>query len=199
MEFVPTTKVYAVGELRITHSRVNFGKRFFDGEFVILRDSGTPDIIPVSIPEIALPTPIMMKNPVLLEGELRSYKMPDSSGQLHRVCTIYAHSIKASEMLEHTQYVECSGFLMRKPIPRMTPKGRYITEIQLRVPRARGDKEDTIPVLIWGNMNGQIISNWEAGTPVTVCGRVQSREYQNRLGARMSIVEISAADFSGGV
>ena len=72
------------------------------------------------------------------------------------------------------------GYICKEPVYRMTPLGREIADILLAVNRAYG-KSDYIPCICWGR-NARFAGKLKVGEHVAVWGRIQSREYQKRIG-----------------
>ena len=62
----------------------------------------------------------------------------------------------------------------------MTPLGREIADILLAVNRAYG-KSDYIPCICWGR-NARLAGKLAVGEHVAIWGRIQSREYQKKIG-----------------
>ena len=63
---------------------------------------------------------------------------------------------------------------------RTTPLGREIADVLLAVNRAYG-KSDYIPCICWGR-NARYAGNLSVGSRIQLWGRIQSREYQKRVG-----------------
>ena len=61
-----------------------------------------------------------------------------------------------------------------------TPLGREIADVLLAVNRAYG-KSDYIPCICWGR-NARYAGNLSVGSRIQLWGRIQSREYQKRVG-----------------
>ena len=81
---------------------------------------------------------------------------------------------------EKTNYIFLDGFICKPPVYRKTPLGREIADILLAVNRHHG-KSDYIPCVCWGR-NAKYAGGLEVGVHVQICGRVQSREYQKKIG-----------------
>ena len=62
----------------------------------------------------------------------------------------------------------------------MTPLGREIADVLLAVNRAYG-KSDYIPCICWGR-NARFAGKLAVGEHVAIWGRIQSREYQKKVG-----------------
>ena len=64
-------------------------------------------------------------------------------------------------------------------------QGRTLTELRLAVARpgrkGEGEQTDTVPVTIWNDDVGTAVLILPAGTPLTIIGKLTSREWNNRL------------------
>lgn len=72
------------------------------------------------------------------------------------------------------------GYICKEPVYRTTPLGREIADVLLAVNRAYG-KSDYIPCICWGR-NARYAGNLTVGSRIQLRGRIQSREYQKRIG-----------------
>ena len=72
------------------------------------------------------------------------------------------------------------GYVCKEPVYRTTPLGREIADVLLAVNRAYG-KSDYIPCICWGR-NARYAGNLSVGSRIQLWGRIQSREYQKRVG-----------------
>ena len=72
------------------------------------------------------------------------------------------------------------GYVCKKPVYRKTPLGREIADVLLAVNRPYG-KSDYIPCICWGR-NARYAGNLSVGSRIQLWGRIQSREYQKRVG-----------------
>lgn len=66
------------------------------------------------------------------------------------------------------------------PVYRKTPLGREIADVLLAVNRPYG-KSDYIPCICWGR-NARFADGFQVGDHIQLWGRIQSREYQKRIG-----------------
>lgn len=120
---------------------------------------------------------------VIIEGQLRSYnRYIESANRL--VLTIFAREIYVpeeedlEEELRRPNEIYLDGYICKKPVYRVTPFGREITDILIAVNRAY-NKSDYIPSIAWGR-NARFCDNLVVGDHIKLWGRVQSREYQKR-------------------
>ena len=77
-------------------------------------------------------------------------------------------------------HIFLDGYVCKKPVYRKTPLGREIADVLLAVNRPYG-KSDYIPCICWGR-NARYADQFEVGTHVQIWGRIQSREYQKKIG-----------------
>ena len=79
-----------------------------------------------------------------------------------------------------TNQIFLDGFICKAPVYRKTPLGREIADLLLAVNRPYG-KSDYIPCICWGR-NARFASSFEVGGHIQIWGRIQSREYQKKIG-----------------
>lgn len=162
-----------------------YGERMYDGYVKVKRLSGTFDLLPVHMGEYVLARrldKLEAGTPVRLEGELRNYKREDSPfpksrlGVFVRKMLILAEKSQESDTDENT--VQLEGVVMRAPVYRVTPFGREICDLAIRVERGHG-KYTCVSLIAWGAMAG-----WagllEVGERVVGEGRMQARRYDKR-------------------
>ena len=157
-------------------SHENHGVRFFRLSLRVPRLSGTPDILPVLLPEPLLPA---------AEGEKcwRYGAQPppfnNRSGVGNRlVLTVYAQAMEPGSG-EPCNRILLSGALCKPPIFRRTPLGRSICDLMLAVSRRYG-RADYLPVIAWGQLAVQA-ARLQVGDALGLEGRVQSRTYRKVL------------------
>jgi len=72
--------------------------------------------------------------------------------------------------------VYLNGFICKKPVYRVTPLGREISDMLLAVNRAY-NKSDYIPCIAWGR-NARFSNDFNLGDNIRIWGRMQSRVYR---------------------
>ena len=184
-----------------------YGERFYSFDLCIPRLSGSADIIPVTASE-RLFTDEMLQDgtKLLIKGQFRSYNSYENERN-KLILTVFAKDIEEvkedeeeveTENVEETENVDSEearkeafkkdyitnevvliGYICKKPVYRQTPFGREIADLLLAVNRAY-NKSDYIPSIAWGR-NARFCQNLEVGTEVKIVGRVQSRNYENKL------------------
>ena len=175
-----------------------YGEKFYIFDLEVPRLSGNADIIPITISERLLTEnglPIGSK--ISVEGQFRSYNC--YQGEKNRlILTVFAKQVDFVENQEEdiqvgkditTNEVVLDGYICKKPIYRKTPFGREIADILLAVNRAYG-KSDYIPCICWGR-NARYAGNLSVGSRIQLWGRIQSREYQKRVGENNVVSKVA--------
>ncbi len=161
------------------------GKNFFNFILEVPRLSETKDYLPVTISNRLFEgMNLEVGTRIKIEGQLRSYnrKSPEE-GKNKLILTIFARDIMAlseEEIVKNPNEIFLDGFICKKPVYRTTPLGREITDLLIAVNRPY-NKSDYIPVIAWGR-NARFSEKLEIGDRIRLWGRVQSREYQKKLG-----------------
>ena len=153
-------------------SHENHGTRFYRFPLQVPRLSGTPDTLPVLVPE-ALLTAVRLEDPLRVRGQLRSFNNRSGVGN-RLVLTVYAQAMEPGSG-EPCNRILLSGALCKPPIFRRTPLGRSICDLMLAVNRRYG-RADYLPCIAWGAI-AQQTARLPVGSRLTVEGRVQSRGY----------------------
>ena len=109
-----------------------------------------------------------------MQGEVRSFNNRSGSGS-RLVITVLAREL-APTAEKPANHLALAGALCKPPILRRTPLGRSISDLILAVPRSYG-RADYLPVIAWGQVASQVCT-LEAGAPLSLEGRVQSRVYR---------------------
>ena len=174
-------------------SHENHGTRFYRFFLAVPRLSGTPDTLPVLLPEVLLPQ-IPGDGPLQIRGQLRSFNNRSGVGS-RLVLTVYALDIQPGTG-EACNQIFLTGSLCKPPVFRRTPLGRSICDLMLAVSRRYG-RADYLPVITWGQLAVQA-SRLTVGDPVALEGRVQSRVYhkvteegtQERVAYEVSVMHL---------
>ena len=157
-------------------SHENHGTRFYRFPLEVPRLSGTPDTLPVLLPEPLLDT-VQTEAPLRVQGQLRSFNNRSGVGN-RLVLTVYAQAIQPGTG-EPCNRILLSGALCKPPIFRRTPLGRSICDLMLAVSRQYG-RADYLPVIAWGQLAVRA-ARLQVGDPLSLEGRVQSRAYRKVL------------------
>ena len=157
-------------------SHENHGTRFYRFPLEVPRLSGTPDTLPVLLPEPLLDT-VQTEAPLRVQGQLRSFNNRSGVGN-RLVLTVYAQAIQPGTG-EPCNRILLSGAPCKPPIFRRTPLGRSICDLMLAVSRRYG-RADYLPVIAWGQLAVRA-ARLQVGDPLSLEGRVQSRAYRKVL------------------
>ena len=157
-------------------SHENHGTRFYRFPLEVPRLSGTPDTLPVLLPEPLLDI-VQTEAPLRVQGQLRSFNNRSGVGN-RLVLTVYAQEITPGTG-EPCNHILLSGALCKPPIFRRTPLGRSICDLMLAVSRRYG-RADYLPVITWGQLALQA-AGLHVGDALSLEGRVQSRAYRKVL------------------
>ena len=155
------------------YSHENHGKPFYRCLLSVPRLSGQTDLLPLLLPE-ELQSAAVPGERLRLQGQLRSFNNRSGPGR-RLVLTVYARSLQPG-LGEPVNRILLAGTLCKPPIYRRTPLGRSISDLILAVPRSYG-RADYLPVIAWGQVASQVCT-LEAGAPLSLEGRVQSRVYR---------------------
>ena len=153
------------------------GEKFYRFRLLSSRQSGNCDILMCTVPEI-IKNGISEGNKVKVLGEIRTRNVHENDKN-HLEITVFVKEVLLYEKDENN--VELDGFICKEPVYRETPFGRQITDLIVASNRERNYKSDYIPCIAWGR-NAIRTSEFNVGTRVKVSGRLQSREYNKRLG-----------------
>ncbi len=180
-------QVVVAGEIAsdFTFSHEIFGEGFYMVDLVVARLSDTYDVIPLMVSDRLFDVENShIGEKVMARGQFRSYnKHEETKNRLIlsvfvREITVLDEDDEAAENKPNQIYLD--GYICKEPVYRMTPLGREIADILLAVNRAYG-KSDYIPCICWGR-NARFAGKLKVGEHVAVWGRIQSREYQKRVG-----------------
>ena len=169
-----------VGRLQngIVFNHENEGHKLYSSFVEMERSSGTKDIIPIMIPEKLVEQALsLMTKYVNISGQIRSYKIRNDDGTYRLSLTLFAHSIHESEK-STLNNIFISGNVCHDPVYRITPFGREICDIMVSVNQR--NRYNHIPCIAWGD-EAKRASELKFGDPISVFGRIQSRDYQKKL------------------
>ena len=191
------------------------GENFYELSVSVVRYSGVKDIIPCIISENMYEQnqPWLSEGMfVSINGEVHTHHIAVAGTKKHKMLVfLFAHNIepdlvsaskaktanddvdfycKKNSQLEDffdkdsfINDIEICGYICKQPIFRETPNGRHITDLHIAVNRPNG-KSDYIPCICWGEYAYEAF-NLPVGTPVTISGRFQSREYAKKIDAEI--------------
>ena len=170
-----------VGEFASSHTV--YGEDFYTVDIEVSRLSNSNDIIPVMVSERILDVRGDYRGYVLrANGQFRSYNRHEETRN-RLVLSVFAREVEIAEPEEEEQdpnHIFLDGYVCKKPVYRKTPLGREIADVLLAVNRPYG-KSDYIPCICWGR-NARFAGKLAVGEHVAIWGRIQSREYQKKIG-----------------
>ena len=159
-----------------------FGEGFYFVKLKVSRLSHSSDIIPLLVSERLIDVK-QSHIGLFLEarGQFRSHNKQESDKN-RVVLFLFAKEIEMIDSAENRNPNEIflDGYICKEPVYRTTPLGREIADVLLAVNRAYG-KSDYIPCICWGR-NARYAGNLTVGSRIQLRGRIQSREYQKRIG-----------------
>ncbi len=173
-------------------SHVSRGEVYYTFSVCTRRLSGTYDTLNV-LARASLLAALEPEESEKLEvtGSLRSFNNKSGSGS-RLVLSVFAQSLRFVSAPDRND-VELTGVLCKPPVFRTTPLGRDICDLMLAVSRRYG-RSDYLPCIVWGSVAHEA-ALWDTGTPVSLTGRLQSREYIKTLDGqkyRRTAFEVSA-------
>lgn len=162
---------------KFSHS--HYSQKHYLAEVSIKRMSGSYDLLPIMCMEkgIDLSTDYTGRK-ITAEGIIKTYNIrEDGKSKLKIFIDCKKHQIVSNEIPDRNEGI-LQGYLCKKPIYRMTPRGKTIADILVAVNRSHG-RSDYIPGICWGGM-ADFIKDKEVGKKFTMAGRLQSRPYEKR-------------------
>jgi hypothetical protein len=159
-------------------SHATFDETFYSFKLAVNRLSGAQDILPVIITKNMLDK-IWVGVHIGIIGQLRSYNIfRDNVNKL--MLTVFTKKVISDIIEDENKNEIClCGYICKKPIYRITPFKREISDILLAVNRAY-KKSDYLPLIVWGK-NAFIVKDYIVGQKINIKGRIQSREYNKAL------------------
>lgn len=191
-----TNKVYIEGKVisPLEFSHEMYGEGFYSLKVEVPRLSEIADYLPLTVSERLISSmDLTIGKLIKVEGQLRSYnKYVDGGNRL--ILTVFVREIKEiDEISKSPNQIFLDGYICKTPIYRTTPFGREITDLLIAVNRSY-NKSDYIPAIAWGR-NAKFSNTLEIGSHIKLWGRVQSREYEKKLGEN-NVVKKTAYEVS---
>lgn len=178
-------QVTIAGEVvsEFTFSHEVYGEHFYVVNIAVCRLSNSFDVIPVMISERLMDVSADYRGCTLqASGQFRSYNRHEETRN-RLVLSVFAREaalIEPEEDDQNPNYIFLDGYVCKHPVYRKTPLGREIADVLLAVNRPYG-KSDYIPCICWGR-NARFADKFEVGSHIQIWGRIQSREYQKKIG-----------------
>ncbi|MDE6566626.1 MAG: single-stranded DNA-binding protein [Lachnospiraceae bacterium] len=178
-------QVTIAGEVvsEFTFSHEVYGEHFYVVNIAVCRLSNSFDVIPVMVSERLMDVSADYRGCTLqASGQFRSYNRHEENRN-RLVLSVFAREaalIEPEEDDQNPNYIFLDGYVCKHPVYRKTPLGREIADVLLAVNRPYG-KSDYIPCICWGR-NARFADKFEVGSHIQIWGRIQSREYQKKIG-----------------
>ena len=169
-----------------------YGEGFYYFMMDVPRLSESYDRIPVTVSErLTSKQKLEIGKVVEIEGQFRSYNSYNNEGN-KLVLTVFAREIvflEDEKRIKNPNQIFLNGDICKKPIYRMTPFGREITDILLAVNR-HYNKSDYIPCITWGR-NARFSESLSIGDNIKGWGRIQSRNYQKKQESGETVTKVA--------
>lgn len=162
------------------YSHKSYGEQFYEMKLAVARRSGYRDIIPVIVSERLMLSDFPgCGDRIAVCGQIRTYNK-EEAGRNRLIITVFAREYRRAdpEELYDENDIQLNGFLCKEPIQRTSPLGRDICDLMVAVNRMY-NKSDYIPCIAWGR-NAGYGGRMNVGDPISLTGRIQSREYKKR-------------------
>ena len=181
---IENNRVSIIGEIvsEFKFSHEVFGEGFYFVKLKVSRLSHSSDIIPLLVSERLIDVSQSHIGQFLeARGQFRSYNKHENNRN-HLVLSLFVRELELIDSVENRKpnMIFLDGYICKEPVYRTTPLGREIADVLLAVNRAYG-KSDYIPCICWGR-NARYAGNLSVGSRIQLWGRIQSREYQKRVG-----------------
>lgn len=181
---IANNKVTISGEIvsEFAFSHEFYGEKFYTAELSSERTSGKRDTVPIMVSDrIVDVSKEWTGQTVKVSGQIRTYNKHEES-RTRLLLSVFVREFETPEeaVLYDENTIFLDGFICKEPNYRKTPLGREISDILLAVNRPYG-KSDYIPCIVWGR-NARFASSLEVGTHIQIWGRLQSWEYQKKIG-----------------
>jgi len=190
-EHLQNNKLFLSGTLvsEPVYSHEVYGEGFYEMFISVSRLSSQKDILPITLSERLISDHnLKTGSEISILGQFRSYnKLEDGKSRL--MLTVFVRDIIKSEACKNPNIIYLSGYICKPPIYRTTPFAREIADVLLAVNRAY-NKSDYIPCIAWGR-NARFLKTLSIGEKISVCGRIQSREYNKKISDDVSIPKIA--------
>lgn len=170
-------RVSIVGQIvgYFEYSHEIYGEKFYTNHVKVDRLSSASDLIPIMVSDRAVDVKAdLVGMCVSIEGQFRSYNKHEEE-RSRLILYAFADKLEVLAFGYNENYIELKGCICKTPMYRVTPKGREVADVFIKVKRSH-DKLDHIPLITWGR-NARYASELPIGTKIKVIGRIQGREY----------------------
>lgn len=200
-------KVWISGTLEsdFSYSHSFIGRKYYKARVMVKRLSGVIDYVPIVVLESLLETfkaDALSGRYVEITGRYASHQYFGDDGRRHFEYFVSAKELNVCEKNpeeEDVNLVYLDGYVCHEPVYRVTPFGRVLTDVTIAIHRENSKGKDYCWCIAWENF-AFYAKNLKLGDKITVCGRIQSREYFKRIsensdeGCFKTTYEISIAD-----
>ena len=166
-----------------TFSHEVYGEGFYTLQLSVRRLSNVFDTIPLMVSERLIDVKQDYRGKFIeASGQFRSYNRHEENHN-RLVLSMFVRDIRVDDEpgeCEKPNHIFLDGNICKVPVYRKTPLGREIADVLLAVNRPYG-KSDYIPCICWGR-NARFADGFQVGDHIQLWGRIQSREYQKRIG-----------------
>ena len=178
-------QVNVYGEVisEFTFSHEVYGEGFYMVHLSVRRLSNVFDTIPLMVSERLVDVSKDYRGKFFEAcGQFRSYNRHEENRN-RLVLSLFVRDLRVDDTelgSDKPNYIFLDGYICKQPVYRKTPLGREIADLLLAVNRPYG-KSDYIPCICWGR-NARYADQFEVGSHIQLWGRIQSREYQKKIG-----------------
>lgn len=144
--------------------------KMYKGIISIERHSGIID----NIPFMTWCDNIWLGEFYQIDGEINTFNKVDTNGVSHKETFVKVHSIACCEE-KYENYVELTGYVVKRDSVRVTPFGKIIADFVIAW-NNRYKKSHYPSMISWGS-SAYLIKNCSIGDKLHIVGRFQSREY----------------------
>ena len=184
-KIIENNQVSIMGKIAsgFTFSHQVFGEGFYLVDILVKRLSDSEDRIPLMVSERLIDVKQDYRGKFIeASGQFRSYNRHEENHN-RLVLSMFVRDIRVDDEpgeCEKPNHIFLDGYICKVPVYRKTPLGREIADVLLAVNRPYG-KSDYIPCICWGR-NARFADGFQVGDHIQLWGRIQSREYQKRIG-----------------
>lgn len=175
--------VYGEVVSNFTFSHEVYGEGFYMIHLSVRRLSNVYDTIPLMVSERLVDVSKDYRGKFFeASGQFRSYNRHEENRN-RLILSVFVRDLRVDDeegSSEKPNYIFLDGYICKTPVYRKTPLGREIADLLLAVNRPYG-KSDYIPCICWGR-NARFADSFQVGEHIQIWGRIQSREYQKKLG-----------------
>lgn len=191
-EHLKNNSVKLVGDIvsDFEYSHEVYGEKFNRVMLQVERTSGITDTIPLILSERLYGNNDCVGKKVEVYGQLRTWNQQMENGKTRLIVAVFVRDICfVNDFAYHYNSVILEGYVVKPPVYRQTPLGREIADIMIAVNRPYG-KSDYIPCISWGR-NAKFSGGLKVGDKIEVHGRIQSREYQKKVGKNQFVNRVA--------